>query len=185
MKIVKFLILWFLIFLFIYSCTTSNSNNLLFTLIPEDKEIELGKLYTPSSIDEFEGLYPEEEVQNYVNSIGLKIAKVAERKIPYRFYVVNSGVVNAFALPGGPVIITRGLLLQLDNESQLAGVLAHELGHINARHHVKFLEKQLALGILLQIGSLIVPQDLTGEILLQLGQISASLLTLKFSRNQE
>ena len=184
MRIITFLILLFFTF-FINSCTTSNSNEPFFTLIPEEKEIELGKLYTPSSIDEFEGLYPEEEIQNYVNNVGLKIAKVAERKVPYKFYVVNSGIINAFALPGGPVVITRGLLLQLDNESQLAGVLAHELGHINARHHVKFLEKQLALSMLLQIGSLLVPQDLTGEILLQLGQVSASLLTLKFSRDQE
>jgi predicted Zn-dependent protease len=184
MRIITFLILLFFTF-FINSCTTSNSNKPFFTLIPEEKEIELGKLYTPSSIDEFEGLYPEEEIQNYVNNVGLKIAKVAERKVPYKFYVVNSGIINAFALPGGPVVITRGLLLQLDNESQLAGVLAHELGHINARHHVKFLEKQLALSMLLQIGSLLVPQDLTGEILLQLGQVSASLLTLKFSRDQE
>jgi len=184
MRIVTLLILLFFIF-FINSCTTSNSNKPFFTLIPEEKEIELGKLYTPSSIDEFEGLYPEEEIQNYVNNIGLKIAKVVERKVPYKFYVVNSGIVNAFALPGGPVVITRGLLLQIDNESQLAGILSHELGHINARHHVKFLEKQLALSMLLQIGSLLVPQDLTGEILLQLGQVSASLLTLKFSRDQE
>ncbi len=185
MKTIKLLIFWFLIFFFISSCTTSNSNKPVFTLISEEREVELGKLYIPSYIDKFEGLYPEKEVQKYVNYLGLKIAKITERKVPYKFYVVNSGIVNAFALPGGPVVITRGLFLQLDNESQLAGVLAHELGHINARHHVKFLEKQLALSILLQIGSLLVPQDLTGEILLQLGQISASLLTLKFSRDQE
>lgn len=185
MKNIKFFVLWFFIILVVSSCTTSNSNKPFFTLISEEKEIELGKLYTPSSIDEFEGLYPEEEIQNYINNVGLKIAKLAERKVPYKFYVVNSAIINAFALPGGPIVITRGLLLQLDNEAQLTGVLAHELGHINARHHVKFLEKQLALGMLLQIGSLIVPQDLTGEILLQLGQISASLLTLKFSRDQE
>jgi len=144
MRIVTLLILLLFTF-FINSCTTTNSNKPFFTLIPEEKEIELGKLYTPSSIDEFEGLYPEEEVQNYINNLGLKVAKVAERKVPYKFYVVNSGIVNAFALPGGPVVITRGLLLQLDNESQLAGVLAHEIGHINARHHVKFFGKTISL----------------------------------------
>ena len=89
-------------------------------------------------------------VQKYINHLGLKIAKVTERKVPYKFYVVNSNIINAFALPGGPVIITRGLFLQLDNESQLVGILAHELGHINARHHVKFLEKQLALSVIFQ-----------------------------------
>lgn len=76
-------------------------------------------------------------VQKYINHLGLKIAKVTD-------------IINAFALPGEPVIITRGLFLQLDNESQLVGILAHELGHINARHHVKFLEKQLALSVIFQ-----------------------------------
>lgn len=159
--------------------------NYSFSLISVEKEIELGKLYTPSSIDEFEGLYPEKEIQEYVSYIGNKLAKEAERKVPYKFWVVNSNVVNAFALPGGPVIITRGLLLQLDKESQLAGVLAHEIGHINARHHVRFLEKTLALNLILQVGSLFLPQNLTGEILFRLGEISAGLLSLKFSRDQE
>ncbi len=181
----KFKALLLIIFIFFSSCTFSTSNNQTFTLIPEEKEIELGKLYTFSSIDEFEGLYPEKEIQNYLNEVGFKISKVTDRNLPYKFYLVNSGIVNAFALPGGPIIITRGLFLKLYNESQLAGVLAHELGHINARHHVKFLEKQLALSLILQVGSLLVPDDLKGEILLQLGQISASLLALKFSRDQE
>ncbi len=173
----------FLICFFLLSCGAEK--NFSFSLISVEKEVELGKLYTPFSIDEFEGLYPEKEVQNYINSIGNKLAQEAERKVPYKFWVVNSGIVNAFALPGGPVIITRGLLLQLDKESQLAGVLAHEIGHINARHHVKFLEKTLALNLILQVGSLFLPQNLTGEILLKLGEISAGLLSLKFSRDQE
>jgi len=184
MKNLKLSIFLFFIF-FISICIFCKSNNAFFTFISEEKEVKLGKLYIPSFIDKFEGLYPEKKVQKYINHLGLKIAKVTERKVPYKFYVVNSNIINAFALPGGPVIITRGLFLQLDNESQLVGILAHELGHINARHHIKFLEKQLALSIIFQIGSLLVPQDLTGEILLQLGQISASLLTLKFSRDQE
>ncbi|WP_038055799.1 M48 family metalloprotease [Thermodesulfobacterium hydrogeniphilum] len=173
--------------LLLSSCTPyTGSKGTLFDLIPEEKEIQLGKLYTYSSIDEYEGLYPEKEVQNYVSFIGYKLTKVVFRKnLPYRFYVVNSGVINSFALPGGPVIITRGLLLQLDNESQLACVLGHELAHINARHHVKFLEKELALSLILQIGSIFLPKDLSGEALFKLGQISATLLTLKFSRNQE
>lgn len=180
---------WFFVFiLFLFlgvlsACGTSNGP--LLTLIPEKREIELGKLYTYSSIDELEGLYPEKEVQEYVERIGQKIAEKSERKVPYKFYITNSGIINAFALPGGPVIITRGLLLELDKESQLAGVLGHEIGHITARHHVKILEKRIALNFLLQIGSLLAPQDLTGELLLKLGEISAVLLDLKFNRDQE
>ncbi|HCP09657.1 MAG TPA: peptidase [Thermodesulfobacterium commune] len=173
------------LFLVLFVSGCANSNGPFLNLIPEEKEIELGNLYVYPAIDEYDGLYPEKMVQEYVSGLGQRLARFSERKLPYKFYVVNSDVVNAFALPGGLVIVTRGLLLTLDKESQLAGVLAHEIGHITAKHHVKMLEKQLSLNFLLQIGSLLVPQDLTGEILLKLGAVSASLLQLKFSRDQE
>lgn len=182
-KFFLYLIFLFIISFFLLRCGAEK--NFSFSLISVEKEVELGKLYTPSSFNKFEGVYPEEEVQNYIKNLGKKLAKEAERKVPYNFWVVNSNIVNAFALPGGPVIITRGLLLQLDKESQLAGVLAHEIGHINARHHIKILEKTLALNFLLQIGSLFLPQNLTGEVLLRLGEVFATLLTLKFNRDQE
>ncbi|MFN4196543.1 MAG: M48 family metalloprotease [Caldimicrobium sp.] len=156
-----------------------------FKLISTEKEIELGKLYIPSSIEEFEGIYPEEEVQSYIKTLGGKLARQSLRQMPYQFYLVNSGIVNAFALPGGPVVITRGVFLALENEDELAGILAHEIGHIERRHHARFIEKQFALSIILQIGSLFLPQNLTGEVLFQLGKLSAGLLSLKFSRDQE
>ncbi len=154
-------------------------------ILPEEKEIELGKLYLPAVIDEYEGFYPEKEVQEYIQTLGKKLAKASTRKVPFQFVLVNSEKVNAFALPGGPIVITRGIFLTLEEEDELAGVLAHEIGHIEKRHHAKFMEKQLALTLLLQIGSLFLPENLSGELLFQLGRISASLLTLKFSRDQE
>jgi len=123
--------------------------------------------------------------QSYVKNVGLSLTRVAERKLPYEFYVVNSSQVNAFALPGGPVMITRGLLLRLNSESELANVLAHELGHLNARHHARFLEKQFGLSLLLNIGALLLADKPYGQALLQFGQIGAGLLSLKFSREQE
>lgn len=174
-----------ILILFITILPSCTQNNSYFTLLSQEREIELGRLYLPASIDEFEGLYPEEEVQSYLQRLGNRIAQHADRKMPYQFHLVNSDIINAFALPGGPVIITRGILLTLENESELAGILAHEIGHIERRHHAHFVEKQLALNLLLQVGSLFLPQNLTGEILFQLAQISAGLLTLKFSRDQE
>ncbi len=171
--------------LFIFILPSCTQNNGYFTLLPQEKEIELGKLYLPASIDEFEGLYPEEEVQTYLQRLGNRIAQNANRKMPYQFYLVNSDIINAFALPGGPVVITRGIVLTLESESELAGILAHEIGHIERRHHARFVEKQLALNLLLQVGSLFLPQNLSGELLFKLAQISAGLLTLKFSRDQE
>lgn len=180
----KFFIL-FLLLLFSLSCSSHQSNGFSLRIISEEKEIELGKLYLPASIDEFEGLYPEEDVQLYINVLGKKLAQRTQRKMDYQFYLVNSGVVNAFALPGGPVIITRGIFLTLEDEDELAGILGHELGHIERRHHARFVEKQMALNLLLQIGAIILPQNLSGELLFQLGRVSAGLLSLKFSRDQE
>lgn len=155
-------------------------------LLPTEKEIALGNKLLPEAITQFEGVYPDKKVQEYVKNLGIKIAKTASRKLPYEFILVNSEELNAFALPGGKIIITRGLFLLLDKESELAGVLAHELGHVNARHHARYLEKTLGLSLLLQIGTLLIGgEDLTERIIIQLASIGATLLTLKFSRDQE
>ena len=157
-----------------------------FTILPPEEEIAIGNRVFPQAITEYEGIYPDEEVQRYIKKLGSTIAKHTPRKLPYEFVLVNSKVLNAFALPGGKIVITRGLLLTLDSESELAGVLAHELGHVNARHHAKYLEKMLGLSILLQIGALLInDRDTTARIALQLASIGASLLALKFSRDQE
>ena len=173
-----------LVFLFL-GCADVSARRPILNLLPESKEIEIGKAYVPYAIEEFDGLYPNREVQEYVRSVGMRLVKHTERKVPYEFYVVNSSQINAFALPGGPVMITRGLLLRLNSEGELASVLGHELGHINARHHARFLEKQFGLSLLLNIGALLVADKPYGQALLQFGQIGAGLLSLKFSRDQE
>ena len=79
---------------------------------------------------------------NYVNQIGQQLAAIADpRGIRYHFYVVNSDVVNAFALPGGYVYINRGLIERADNLSEFAGVLAHEIGHVAERHSIEQLQR--------------------------------------------
>ena len=184
-KIFKFLMIGFF---FVISCAQIQdplTGKPTLTLLPESEEIAIGKKVVPQAVNENDGLYPDKEVQEYVKNIGYKLASVAPRKVDYQFYVVNSGEVNAFALPGGPVFIHRGLLLTLDNESELAGVIAHELGHINARHHAKFLEKTYGLNILLNILAVATSQSQYQQIIMQLAQVSASLLQLKFSRDQE
>ncbi len=154
-------------------------------LISETQEIQLGKSYIPLAVEENNGLYPDKVVQNYVNKVGLKIAKETPRKLPYKFYVVNTDIVNAFALPGGYIFINRGLLLVLENESQLAGVLAHELGHVNAKHHAKFMEKMLGINILYNILGSTIADKSYGQLLLQIGGLGVKLLSLKWSRDQE
>lgn len=177
----------FLIFSLI-ACTAEIdplSGKKTYTLLSTEQEIEIGHKVIPSAINETEGVYPDLELQNYIKDIGYRIASVTPRKVDYQFYVVNSSEVNAFALPGGPVFITRGLLLKIDKESELAGVLAHELGHINARHHAKFLEKNFGMSILLSILGVALHDSKYASAVIGLAQVSAGLLQLKFSRDQE
>ncbi len=83
----------------------------------------------------------------YINRIGLALGQRSERpEVPYRFSIVNSATVNAFALPGGHIYITRGLIERTENASELAGVLAHEVGHVAARHGAQALERELRTG---------------------------------------
>ncbi len=161
------------------------SGKKIYTLLSTEQEIQIGHKVIPSAINENNGLYPDREVQNYVKELGTKIALVTPRKVDYQFYVVNSSQINAFALPGGPVFVTRGLLLKMDKESELAGVLAHELGHINARHHAKFLEKTYGMSMLIGILGVALQDSKYASAVMSLAQISAGLLQLKFSRDQE
>ncbi|GAB6072116.1 M48 family metalloprotease [Venenivibrio stagnispumantis] len=156
-----------------------------FTLLPEQEEIAIGQKVVPQAIEENEGQYPDEEVRKYISNLGWKIATVTPRKLDYKFYIVNSNELNAFALPGGFIFINKGLVEKLNNESELAGVIAHELGHVNARHHAKFLEKQYGINILLNILSISISNSQYYNVVMNLASISANLLTLKFSRDQE
>jgi len=156
-----------------------------YTLLSTQQEIDIGHKVIPSAINENDGVYPDSEINNYVRQIGTKIASITPRRVDYQFYIVNSSEINAFALPGGPVFVTRGLLLKLDKESELAGVLGHELGHINARHHAKFLEKSFGMSVLIGILGIAVQDSRYASAVMNLAQVSAGLLQLKFSRDQE
>lgn len=188
----KLLVLTFIITLFscgeVYYVSTGGYKTKVgggLGIITTEQEIELGKGYVPLAVEENRGRYPDKVVQDYVNRIGLKIARYTPRKLPYKFYVINAGGVNAFALPGGFIFVNRGLILVLDKESQLAGVLAHELGHVNARHHAKFMEKMLGVNFLYNLLGSALGDKSYGHMLLQLSGVGLKLLSLKWSRDQE
>ena len=83
----------------------------------------------------------------YVRRLGLLLAGESERPgLEYEFYIINSAMVNAFALPGGHIYLTRGLIERTENGAELAGVLAHEIGHVAARHGIQKLERHLRTG---------------------------------------
>jgi predicted Zn-dependent protease len=119
--------------------------------ISTQQEVEIGTDYA-RQINAQLPLVRDQATLNYVNQIGQQIARVADnRGIPYHFYVVNSDVVNAFALPGGHVYLNRGLIERASNVSELAGVLAHEIGHVAERHSVEQLQRQQNANLGLQV----------------------------------
>lgn len=150
--------------------------------IPEAREIQMGQDVAPRFEEQFGGLYPDERVQQYVTSIGQRLIRFSGREdLPWEFGVLDSDEINAFALPGGFIYITRGLLFNLENEAQLAAILAHEVVHVAERHSVEQLERQqvyqggaLIAGILLGEGA---ATDVT--------QVVGGLMMMRYGRDQE
>jgi len=133
---------------------TGNPNLVLLT---ESQEIAIGRREDANVRKQF-GAYDDGTLQQYVEDIGQRLAKAGHRPgIEYRFLVVDSPDVNAFALPGGFIYITRGILAYLNSEAELAAVLGHELGHVTARHSVQQLSAATAANIGLNILGIFVP----------------------------
>jgi predicted Zn-dependent protease len=152
------------------------------SLMSEAQEISLGQENHPQILQEM-GQYGDAALQKYVAGIGLRLAKSSERpQLPWTFTVVDQPVVNAFAVPGGFIYITRGILAYLDSEAQLVGVLGHEIGHVTARHSAQQYSRQV-LGQAGLIGlNIFVPATRP------LGDVSAQalgLMFLKYGRDDE
>lgn len=104
-------------------------------MLDEPSEIALGAKSAPEFLKSYGGEIPSPEIRAYVSDLGSRLAAQGERPgLPWEFHVVDSALLNAFALPGGHVFISRGLLVKLTNEAQLAAVMGHEIGHITAQH---------------------------------------------------
>ena len=104
------------------------------SLLSEAEELAMGQ-QADAEIRREMGVYPDQELQRYVSDIGMRLAQQSHRPhLPWTFTIVDSPAINAFAVPGGFVYITRGILPYLGDESELAGVLGHEIGHVTARH---------------------------------------------------
>jgi predicted Zn-dependent protease len=134
-------------------------------------------------IKAYMGVYEDPELQRFINEKGQQMAAVSHRKnLKYQFKIVDSPVVNAFAVPGGYMYFTRGIMAHFNNEAEFAGVLGHEIGHITARHSAKQYSNAMLAQIGLVAGSVISPTfaqyaDLAGQ--------GLSLLFLKFGRDAE
>ena len=133
------------------ACTTNAATGRTqLNLLSRSEEIQIGQEAAPELIIAYGGRVPSDELQNYVTDIGMKLAAQTEGEnpsLPWSFIFLNSDVINAFALPGGQVFITRGLVERMDNEAQLAGVLGHEIAHVTARHANNRLVRQAGLSL--------------------------------------
>lgn len=160
-----------------------------------EQELQIGKEADAEIIAQY-GLYDDEELANYVTKLGNELLEVSHfsredtpneyKNTDFTFRVLGSPVVNAFALPGGYVYVTRGLMAHLENEAQLMVVLGHEIGHVAARHASQRAAEQ-QFGQLAIIGGAVLGESigLDGGNILQLSSQTAQLLFLSYSRDDE
>ncbi len=157
-------------------------------LVSESQEIQMDKKNSPHQFSSDYGTTQDTHLNDYIVQVGQDLAAKSHRPdMPYSFQAVNATYVNAYAFPGGSIAATRGILLELDNEAELAGLLGHEIGHVNARHTAERMTKGI-LANLVVTGAAIYAEsqdsDLTPLIGLG-GNIAAGALLAHYSRNDE
>jgi len=151
-------------------------------LFPEEHDVELGAGYAPEIEKELGGRIPNDAVQNYIDSVGQRIAAVSHKpSIEYHFTAVEDDSVNAFALPGGYIFITKGMLAKLQNEQQLAAILGHEITHVVARDTAAAMSKEIGISLLLSAAA---SAD-TSQGVLTAADLARQILGLKYSRQDE
>ncbi|RLE20652.1 MAG: peptidase M48 Ste24p, partial [Acidobacteria bacterium] len=157
-------------------------------LISREQEIALDKESSPHQFSADYGAVQDEALNQYVSKVGLNIAAHSHRPdMPYSFRCVNACYANAYAFPGGSIATTRGLLVNLNNEAELAALLGHETGHVNARHTAQQMTKKMMLGIALAIGTVVVAEKNKkyAPLAAGLGAVGAGALLAHYSRNDE
>ncbi len=151
-------------------------------LISEAQEIAIGEQSHPEVLAEF-GELDDPELQSFLSRQGQELARGSHRPdLPWTFTVVDSPVVNAFALPGGYIYLTRQILAHMNSEAEVAGVLGHEIAHVTARHSVTQISRAQLVGLGLGLGSVFSPEFRNWS---QLAEIGAGVLFLKYSRDAE
>ena len=167
----------------VISCAVNPvSGKMQIMLMSEADEVQQGLAYDPQVISTF-GEYKNDKLLSFLQAKTNEMGLISHRpKLQYHIKILDSPVVNAFAVPGGYIYLTRGILAQLNNEAELIGVIGHEMGHITARHSVSQMSKQ-QLGQLLLIGGMIASEKFAhyAEAAMQ----GMQLLFLKFSRDDE
>lgn len=165
------------------------------TLLSWEREVVMGTEAAPGMTSEFGGETPDAQAQAYVDEVGQKLLGGIESgvpELPWTFTLLDSGVINAFALPGGQVYLSRGLAEKLTSEAEMAGVLGHEIGHVTARHGNQRISKQIGFNVTMAAAALIVGAADEDSDIRKYGQIGVPALAfggnvvlLKYGRDEE
>lgn len=161
-----------------------------FMLMSESGEINIDREQSPHQFSADYGPSQDRLLNNYVSQVGLEMSQKTHRPhMPYTFRVVNSPRYNAYTFPGGSMAVTRGILLGMDNEAELAAVLGHELGHVNARHGAERMSKSILANMV--VAGLAVGMSSAKELedyaplAAGLGNVAAGALLASYSREDE
>jgi Zn-dependent protease with chaperone function len=151
-------------------------------LFPEKQDLEIGKQYAPEIEKELGGKIEDEDLQNYIDSVGQKIARISHKPDwEYHYVALNDKQINAFALPGGYIFITKGMLEKLQSEAQLAAILAHETAHVVARDTSNAISNQIGIGLLLAAAT----SGQSSEAVMTAAEFSRRIISLRYSRQDE
>lgn len=153
-------------------------------LMSPQQEVMIGRQEHPKALKAFGGAYDDKGIQAYVEQIGQNLVRGTERPdVSYRFTVLDSPVVNAFAIPGGYVYVTRGLLALANSEAEVAGVIGHEIGHITGRHSAERYSQSVLVGLLGAAATQALASDVPriGD----LTSLGSDLFLKSYSRGQE
>ncbi len=159
-----------------------------FMTVSAEEEVQIDRQYSPMQFSDDYGPVQDAELNAYVSGIGRAMVPQTHRPdMPYSFRVVNATYINAYAFPGGSIACTRGILLNLDSEAELAALLGHEIGHVNARHTAEQMSKGQLSSIL--VGGLSIIADVAapgmGQVASALGGFGAGAFLASYSRENE
>jgi predicted Zn-dependent protease len=149
-----------------------------------EREISLGKALA-QEVEHSSKLIDDPVVTEYVNRLGQNLVRNSDARVPFTIKVIDSDEINAFALPGGFFYVNSGLILHAQEESELAGVMAHEIAHVAARHGTKNATKGEMTQIAAMVGSIFIPYTWAGYAMYQGLNFAIPLTFLKFSRDAE
>ncbi|MDH3349286.1 MAG: M48 family metalloprotease [Desulfobulbaceae bacterium] len=158
-------------------------------MMSEAEEIAMDKAYGPHQFSSDYGVLRDKSLNSYLSEVGNRLASLSHRpRMPYSFRAVNAVNINAYAFPGGSVAVTRGILLELESEAELAALLGHEIGHVNARHAAEQAAKGMLTNVLLSGMAVAIGAAGYGDVAgvaQELGGLGAGALLARYSRDNE